>query len=154
MKGGQYGKKTEEQKFQHQWEKSKSLIKQVFTFTKTRKNFDEGIPFKQLKEKIEISLKRNYSNQAIYDAISKLNRYGDKIGIYLRSSSGWVDDENNKRKREHRYYVPTELHDINDEETNLENKEENIHLKQKNLYHHRTITIPQEIKLEELRNEN
>ena len=142
--------KTPQDKFQHRWEKDKSVEKQVYAFTKGRKSWREGITFKKLKEKIEISLKRPYCEGRIYEAISLLNRFGEDIDIYLRSSSDWVDDEDNNKKREHRYYVPTEPHAINDEETDLENKEENVRLKQKHLEHHREITIPQEQKLAEI----
>ena len=143
-------KKTPKEIFERRWEKDRSVEKQVYTFTKRRKCWDEGITFKKLKEKIEISLKKPYCEGRIYEAISLLNRYGEGLGIILRSSS----NRNDEGKMEYRYYVPTTQEDIVNEERDLGSRESNIQLKQGNLEHHRKITIPQEIKIEAIRNEN
>lgn len=143
-------RKSPEELFRRRWEKPRSVEKQIFGFTKHRKNWDEGINFKELKQKVETSLKKVYSDVTIYNGISSLNRFGVKIGIYLRSSS----NRNEDGKMEYRYYVPSTPKDISDEERDLEQKEMNVHLKQTNLGYHRTITIPQENQLVEIRNVN
>ncbi len=139
-------KKTPEENFIRRWNKDRSVIKQVYTFTKPRKSWDQGINFKDLKYKIEISLKKTYCDGSIYKAISHLNIFGKKIDIYIRSSSNRNDDG----KIEHRYYIPSTPTTISDEETDLGNKKDRIEIKEKHLEYHRDITIPQEKKLAEI----
>jgi hypothetical protein len=119
--------KTKYELFMGQWKKDRSVIKQVYAFCKMRKSWDEGITFKNLKKEVEVSLRRSkpYSDGTIRKAISDINKFGKTICIYLRSSSG----RNDEGKMEYRYYVPTYIEDINNEERDLDNRENNILIK-------------------------
>jgi len=143
-------KLTPEEKFLRRWHKAKSVEKQIYGFTKPRKSWDQGISFKKLKEKVEMSLGKNFCEGTIYNAVSSLNRFGNLVGIYLRSGSDWTTDENNKRIREYRYFVPTESPDIEDEKKDLDVRKGLIILKENNLEHHEKITIPQEQQLAQI----
>jgi len=110
-----------------------------------RKSFDED----KLND-VEISLKKVFCDGTIYSAISQINRYGKKQGVYIRSKPEGCIDETNKRKIEFRYFIPIELGDINEEKINLESRKEMITLKEIHLEHHKDITIPQEQRLAEI----
>ena len=142
--------KTPEERFLIRWQKAKSVEKQIYGFIKPRKCWEEGISFEKLKEKVEVSLKKNFCDGTIYSAISSLNRYGKEVSIYIRSDSNWTTDVNNQRKREHRYFVPTENEDISREHRDLEVKKGLINLKTNNLVFHERVTIPQELKLAQI----
>jgi len=140
---------TTQEKFEYRMKKN-SIEKEIYVILKPKKSWDMGLSFKRLKGEVERRRKRTFCNGRIYEAISLLNRYGKPYGIYLRSAYGYVEDEDNKRKIEYRYFVPTQQFDIDSEKRNLEYKGEIIELKTENLEHHEKVTIPQEIQLAEI----
>lgn len=141
--------KTAEEKFEYRMSKQ-SIEREICILGKPKKTWETGWSIKKLKKEVEIRKGRNYSKGRIYEAVSLINRFGKPYGIYLRSAYGFVEDENNKRKKEYRYFVPTDVADIMDEKRHLESREEILQLKGNHLEHHHKITIPQERKIQEL----
>jgi len=140
--------KTPQEKFDYRMEKKgMSIEKEVCLILKPRTSWEAGLSFNKLKAEVERRFNRTFCNGRIYEAVSLINRFGKHQAVYLRSSFGYVVDENNIRKIEHRYYIPTEPEDVYREEKDLENRKEIIHLKKDHLEHHTKVTIPQEQKL-------
>ena len=142
--------KTQQEKFEYRMTKH-SVEKEVYVILKPKKSWENGLSFKKLKEEIEQRRQRTFCDGSIYEAISLINRYGKRMAVYIRSSHGYIeDDDSNKRKIEYRYFVPKQPEDINDEERDLENRKGIINLKEDHLEYHEKVTIPQEIKLAEI----
>lgn len=135
--------KTPREKFEHRMGKSgMSVEKEICLILQPRTSWTKGLSFVNLKAEVERRFKRTFCNGRIYEAISLINRYGKNQSIYLRSEFGYVEDENQNKKIEYRYYIPTEPDDVNRERKDLENKREIINLKEDHLEHHEKVTIP------------
>lgn len=141
--------KTPEEKFEYRMTKH-SVEKEVYVILKPLKSWETGLSFKKLKEEVEKRRQRTFCDGRIYEAVSLLNRYGKPYGIYIRSGYGHVEDEDNERKIEYRYFVPTEQFDISKEKTDLDHRKQIVLLKEDNLDYHEKITIPQEIKIAQI----
>lgn len=144
--------KTQQEKFEDRIKKQLSVESCVILTLRERKCFSwrTGLSFKRLKGEVERKRKRNFCDGRIYEAISLINRYGKRFAVYIRSDFGYVEDEDNKRKIEYRYFVPKGLPDINDEKRDLDNKEEVVSLKKSHLQYHEEITLPQEQRLAQI----
>ncbi len=144
--------KTKEETFEHRIRSQLSVESCIILTLRDKKCFSwmNGLSFIKLKGEVERRRKRDFCDGRVYEAISLINRYGKRFAVYIRSGFGYVEDENNKRKIEYRYFVPKELPDINDEKRDLDNREEIIDLKKSHLQHHEEITIPQEQKLAQI----
>jgi hypothetical protein len=145
--------KIPKERFEYRMNKKKGLsVEQaICLILKPRKSWENGLSFKKLKEEIERRKNKIYCKVRIYGAISLINRYGKNYDVYLRSGYGHIEDENNQRKIEYRYFIPTESIDVEDEKRNLNHKEQIINEKATHLDYHEKITIPQEQKLREIR---
>lgn len=141
--------KTPKEKFEYRMTKH-SVEKEIYVILKPKKSWETGLSFIKLKEEVEKRRHRPFCDGRIYDAISLLNRFGKPYGIYIRSGYGHVEDDDNQRKIEYRYFVPTEQFDISKEKTDLEHRKDIIELKEDHLEHHEKVTIPQEQKLAEI----
>ena len=119
----------------------------IIPILKPKKTWENGLTFKQLKSEVEARKKRVFSDNRIYDAISLLNRFGADWDIYIRSEARAVLDEDNKQKREHRYFTLKEQWDISQEKKKLDDRREVINLKEQHVEYHEKITIPQEQKV-------
>ena len=144
--------KTPEEKFEYRMGKH-SVEADVILITKPRTSWESGISFLNLKKEIEKMRKKEYCDGRIYEAISLINRFGKDYGVYLRSGYGWIEDINNERKLEYRYFIPTESFDIQKEKGDLDYKKQIINLKEGSLEHHEKITIPQEQKIAQIQRE-
>jgi len=119
----------------------------IIPILKPKKTWENGLTFKQLKAEVEARKKRVFSDNRIYDAISLLNRFGADWDIYIRSEARAVLDDDNKKKREHRYFTLKEQWDISQEKKKLDDRREVINLKEQHVEYHEKITIPQEQKV-------
>ena len=142
--------KTDKEKFDYRINRDSSVEKSIYVELKPRKNWNDGLTLKELKKRIELKHKAEYSVGRIYEAVSLINRYGKNHDIYIRSGYGWVTDSSNNKKVQYRYFVPTEQFDISKEREDLEHKHEVVLMKEEHLEHHEKITIPQEQALKEI----
>ena len=140
---------NEAEKFEYRRGKQNSVECCIIIEMKVKPSisWESGLTFKELKELVERRRKRTFSNARLYSAISLINRYGIHHGVYLRSEYGFVIDEDNNKSPQYRYFIPTELNDINEEFGDLEHKKIIIGYKESHLQYHEKITIPQEQKL-------
>lgn len=148
--------KTPQEKFEDRRSKTNSVECCIIIEMRVKPsiNWKTGLTFKELKELIQKRRNRKFTDQRIYEAISLINRYGKSHGVYLRSGYDYIVDEGNNKKPQFRYFIPMETDDINRERTDLEHKKDIIELKQEHIQYHETVTIPQEVELQQLINDN
>lgn len=145
--------KTAEEKFEYRIRKQHSIESCVILSIREKKCFswETGLSFKKLKPEVERRRGKKVSDVRVYQAISLINRYGKRFGVYIRSGIGYVEsDESNKRKIEHRYFIPKDEEDISDEKRDLDNKRIILNLKDEHIRFHEEITLPQEKRLSEI----
>ena len=98
--------KFEEQqkRFWKRMNKEKSIERTILTHLKPRHSWEEGLTIEHLRSIIIKEKRRRYTPQRIYMAISDINRFGKKWGIYIKSDYGWLDTDTGKKK-EWRYFT-------------------------------------------------
>ena len=122
----------------------------VYAVLKPLHSWGEGLTFDDLCIKVNSLREKDVGDSRIRHAISMHNRFGEMYGIYIKSDFGWVG-ERKEGVKEWRYFVPKEQEDINREHSKLEHVKDIANLKEGNLTVYETKTIPEEAKLEEIR---
>lgn len=144
--------KTPKEKFDYQWRKQKSTICCVCDGLRYKGAFswESGLTIMKLKEEVERRKGKPLGKQTIYDAISLINRYGQRTGVYVRSGHGPIITEDNQTKNEFRYFIPRD-NEIDYEKKDLDHKKDIITLKENHLEYYEKVSVPQEQKIEVMR---
>ena len=122
----------------------------IIPILQPRKTWENGLTFKQLKEEVERRKNKIFSDNRIYDAVSLLNRFGARWDIYIRTEARSVLNEENKQKKEHRYYTLSDQFDISNEKKKLDDRKEIIVLKERHVEHHEKVSIPQKVEISQI----
>lgn len=144
--------KFEEQKrrFEYRIKKEKSIERTIWAHLKPKHSWEEGITIEQIRDIVIKEKKKKYTKNRIYQAISDIDRFGSRWGLYIKSDYGWVDTIEGKKK-EFRYFTPIKSNDIEREFSKLSNRKGNVNLREQSLEYHEKVTIPQEQKIEQIR---
>lgn len=154
--------KFEKQKeaYEKRMDKDGSVERQTWQIITKGKSWETGITFEDLKKEInkrrtERGKKELKTDNRIRIAISHHNKFGaETYGIYIQCDYGFVQIDENNKKREWRYFTPYEDGDFLKEEGKLEYIEDTAELKKNSLEYQKKIVIPQEQKLMEIGNGN